>query len=268
MQTNNSSKISTAIANLKGLKGRTIQGIAVLTIFGGLLGNVVVDFWQDRPLPPSDPRYLDKDRLTRFAERGDRDAQFELGNLYFTGHKVKASEKDAVHWYTLAAKQGHPIAQYQLGLILQINGDDEGALSWLIKAADSNIIDAQNRVGNLYIKGTQTTPSNGAIAARYFLSAAEQGHTSAMHNLAHLLKNGAGIPKDDMGALFWMKLATATERDQKVRAQMSETLAEWVRTSKKSDVLEAEKAATARLAKGFKPKSSDEFKKKSEDTSK
>lgn len=251
MQILKNTRMRNAASKLKAVKFRTVQGVAALAIFGGLMGNVVWDFWEDRPLSPSDPRYLDKDRLTRLSERGDAEAQYQLGNLYFAGHTVKASEKDAIHWYSMAAKQGHPLAQYQLGLVLQLKDDDEGALTWLRKAAEQNVIDAQNRVGNLYIKGTPSTASNGAIAAKYFASAAEQGNSSAMHNLAHLLKNGAGIPQDTAGALFWMKLATQTERDLKVRAQMMTTLTEWEQASSQEELAAATQAAAQRFAKGF-----------------
>lgn len=242
------------VGKIRAVEMRTIQGVVVLAIFGSLLGNVAINFWDDRPLPPSHPQYLDKERLLRRSDKGDAEAQYLLGNLYFAGHTVKASEQEAARWYTLAAKQGHPLAQYQLGLILQLNSDDEGALLWLRKAADQNIIDAQNRVGNLFIKGTASTPSNGAIAAKYFASAAEQGNATAMHNLAHLLKNGAGITQDEIGALFWMKLATRTEREQKVRTQMLGTLAEWEQSAKPETLAAAEQAAVDRLAKGFKQK--------------
>ena len=53
--------------------------------------------------------------LTKFqsaAKRGNSDAQYNLGLMYDKGEGVAKDYKEAVRWYTLAAKQGIAIAQY------------------------------------------------------------------------------------------------------------------------------------------------------------
>lgn len=45
------------------------------------------------------------------AERGDTDAQYNLGKLYTIGDGVPLDYKEAVHWYRMAAEQGNPEAQ-------------------------------------------------------------------------------------------------------------------------------------------------------------
>ncbi|PHS09962.1 MAG: hypothetical protein COA89_01515, partial [Acidithiobacillus sp.] len=51
------------------------------------------------------------------AEKGDADAQFNLGVMYSKGQGVPQDYKTAVKWYTLAAEQGVASAQTNLGHI-------------------------------------------------------------------------------------------------------------------------------------------------------
>jgi uncharacterized protein len=51
-----------------------------------------------------------------FAERGEANAQFSLGNMYRNGEGVPKDDKEAVKWYRLAAEQGLVEAQYYIGV--------------------------------------------------------------------------------------------------------------------------------------------------------
>ena len=46
-------------------------------------------------------------RLKPLAERGNADAQYDLGVLYFTGTGVTENTHEALKWFRLAAQQGH-----------------------------------------------------------------------------------------------------------------------------------------------------------------
>jgi TPR repeat protein len=70
------------------------------------------------------------------AEQGDADAQFNMGQAYKLGRGVTADLKAAQTWYEKAALQDHEEAQANLGLIMFQNGEREGAMVWLRKAAD------------------------------------------------------------------------------------------------------------------------------------
>ena len=51
------------------------------------------------------------------AEKGDVDAQTNLGLMYQNGWGVPQDDKEAVYWYKLAAEQKHAKAQYNLGVM-------------------------------------------------------------------------------------------------------------------------------------------------------
>src|SRR5215471_14041055 len=70
------------------------------------------------------------------AERGDADAQFNLGQAYRLGRGVPISLAAAKIWFERAARTGHLDAQTTLGLLLFRNGDQAQGLTWLKQAAE------------------------------------------------------------------------------------------------------------------------------------
>ena len=55
--------------------------------------------------------------IERAANRGDRDAQFELGGIYRRGKGVGKNRVIAMKWYLLAAFQGDGDADFQAALL-------------------------------------------------------------------------------------------------------------------------------------------------------
>ena len=52
--------------------------------------------------------------LRQAAENGQKEAQFNLGQMYLKGRGVKQDDRQAVKWFRKAADQGHPKAPYSL----------------------------------------------------------------------------------------------------------------------------------------------------------
>ena len=50
------------------------------------------------------------------AEKGDADAQFNLGLMYHKGQGVPQDDAESVKWYRKAAEQGNVYAQRNLGI--------------------------------------------------------------------------------------------------------------------------------------------------------
>ncbi len=87
------------------------------------------------------------------AAKGDSNAQFQLGALYYQGKDLKQDYAQAFLWYRRAAQQGNSDAQYNLG--------------------------------NMYLMG-EGIKQDDYQARQWYKKAAEQGHESAQHNLASL----------------------------------------------------------------------------------
>lgn len=116
------------------------------------------------------------------ADRGDADAQFNLGQAYKMGRGVTASSAVAQSWYEKAARQGHEQAQVNVGLLLYNNGRRQEAMPWIRKAADLGDPRAQ------YILGTELF--NGDLVGKdwprayaLMLKAADGGVPPAADNL-------------------------------------------------------------------------------------
>jgi uncharacterized protein len=116
------------------------------------------------------------------ADRGDADAQFNLGQAYKLGRGVSANAGTAQSWYEKAARQGHEQAQVNVGLLLYNSGRRQEAMPWIRKAADLGDPRAQ------YILGTELF--NGDLVGKdwprayaLMLKAADGGVPPAADNL-------------------------------------------------------------------------------------
>ena len=133
---------------------------------------------------------MDLARLFDEARKGDRDAAWQLGDLYReASHGVKYSPKQAFRWYAESALAGSPTGQ--------------------------------NNIGAAYENGLGC-PQSFAKAAKWYKLAAEQGLNTAMANLAFLYLHGYGTKADKAEALKWFKRGAAAgcKKSKKIVASL------------------------------------------------
>ncbi|MFM7027585.1 MAG: SPOR domain-containing protein [Chakrabartia sp.] len=111
---------------------------------------------------------------TPLAEKGDADAQFNLGQAYRFGRGVPLDLKQAENWYRRAAVQGHIQAEDNLGLVLFQNGDRLGAMPLIRKSADRGDARAQFVLGTAFFNG-DLAPKDWPSAYAYMVRAANSG---------------------------------------------------------------------------------------------
>jgi len=145
------------------------------------------------------------------AEKGDAQAQFELGYAFSFGNlAVAKDEVEAVKWYRKAAEQNLAQAQYNLGVSyangLGVAKDEAQAVSWYRKAADQNLAQAQFNLGLRYANG-QGVAKDEAEAVKWYRKAAEQNDAQAQFNLGFCYANGNGMAKDEAEAVEWYRKA-------------------------------------------------------------
>ena len=119
------------------------------------------------------------------AEKGDADAQFNLGQAYRLGRGVPINLALAKSWFERAADAGHLDAETTLGLLLFQNGQQAEGLKWLRRAA----VEGEPRA--LLVYGTALYNGDGVTQDRvlgyaYVSRAAEQGLAPAKDTLAQL----------------------------------------------------------------------------------
>ena len=80
-----------------------------------------------------------KSKLRRNADQGDAEAQYTLGELYYSGENVPQDFMMARGWYEKAAVQGHAAAQTGLGTLYfsgrGVSQDYAEAAKWFHLAA-------------------------------------------------------------------------------------------------------------------------------------
>lgn len=141
------------------------------------------------------------------ADRGDKDAQVELGDAYLIGQGLAEDFLSAMNYYRKAANRGHAGAQYRMGLLYRhgrgVGQNSNKAAEWFQKADEQDLPQAQCELGVMAC----SLQKNYSSAMTYFLKAAKQGHAEADVHIARLFLNGQGVPKDFEKAIEWLRKA-------------------------------------------------------------
>lgn len=150
--------------------------------------------------------------VKKLAERGNAEAQNNLGYRYYNGKGVKRDYAEAVKWYRKSAEQGYAEAQYWLGLMYQwgkgVKQDYAEAIKWFLKSAEQGYAKAQYTLGISYHLG-EGVKKDYAEAAKWYSKAAEQGYTGAQYSLGDMYEHGYGVAKDLQEARKWYGKAAA-----------------------------------------------------------
>ncbi len=140
------------------------------------------------------------------AEKGNAEAQKNLGKCYYAGDGVEQSYEKAVEWYTKAAEQGNASAQNKLGVCYYygygIVQDYEIAAKWCLMSAEQGYVKAQSNMGFYYLNG-EGVLQNNEKAVEWFRKAAEQGNDISQLKMGDCFANGEGVVKSDDKAAEW-----------------------------------------------------------------
>ncbi len=145
--------------------------------------------------------------LTRAADDGDVDAEYQLGVFYEHGiGRARPDLAEALRWYRKAAADGDRAARNNLGYLYAsgrgVIQDYAEAFKWYQLAASSGDAAAQSNLAGLYYRG-RGIPRNPALAFRWYRAAALNGNAGAQSALGFLYQKGIGVKSDDKKALQW-----------------------------------------------------------------
>ena len=164
------------------------------------------------------------EKLERRAQKGDLQAQFDLGAA-----NGNANPTEAAKWLRKAADRNHAEAQFYLAAALEkglgVKQDFAEAAAWYRKSAEQGSASAQINLGTLHLDG-HGVKQDAAEAVRWFRRAAAQGHVVAQFNSGLAAAEGKGVKTDLADAYFWLTLAirqgheTAHHAREQVSLQM------------------------------------------------
>ena len=152
------------------------------------------------------------------AKKEDVRAQYNVALIYENGLGVEKDLPQAQLWYERAAKNGNASAQYNLGQMYHVAGEEdvhayEKAKYWYDKAVNSGVKEAYNNLGALYLNG-QGVNKDEQKAFRFFQKGAKKGDEAAKVNVAILYAWGKDVTHDKMKAYEYLKSALKAGRSE------------------------------------------------------
>lgn len=145
--------------------------------------------------------------LHKGVELGGCDACYEMGLLYHKERHISESRHLADHHFRLAAKQGHPEAQYLWGSMLLSDKfrpvkERRKGRDLIVSAANNGSGRAQLEVGRFYFRGS-CFAQDYVAARKWFEKAAAQGESEAVVYLGEIHNKGLGFRVDRALAAQW-----------------------------------------------------------------
>ena len=125
----------------------------------------------------------------KLAQSGHSESQVFLGWMYSQGTGVRASQEEAEHWYTRAAKLRSASGAFYLGGLLARQGRFNDAIAWYKKSANAGYSPSQFRLGVAYLEG-RGVPKDLDMAVHYLEVAKRNGNIFAWRHLAVLDMQG------------------------------------------------------------------------------
>ena len=124
-----------------------------LILLSGLLLSQLALANQCIDLVQKEDYYEATDVCKAMAKKGDRNAQFALGVMYYQGNGMMSDLGKAQKWIRKAAQQNHRQGQYNLGIMLA-NGQGSSAdlveaYSWLKISAENGYSAAADSVSQI-----------------------------------------------------------------------------------------------------------------------
>lgn len=155
--------------------------------------------------------------LQSSSDKGNPDAQWELGLLYEYGNHVDKDEAKAFELYSRSADSGNPMGLYLVAHCYQhgiaVTEDhaksDElyaKSLSELTELAPQEDIYVLNFIGSAYFWGDGTKVDRKK-AFEYYLISAGKGNPETQCKVASCYERGQGTTRDKEEALKWYKAA-------------------------------------------------------------
>ena len=140
------------------------------------------------------------------ANKGDKEAQYQLGQCYDLGEGCKSNKKEALKWYKKASEQGQAEAQNRLAEFyyngIGIKKNEKEALTWYKKAAQNGNVSAQLQLGYWYEKGINVQ-KNEMEAFNWYFKASQSGDKSAQWLVGVCYENGIGVTRNIGEAIKW-----------------------------------------------------------------
>lgn len=142
------------------------------------------------------------------ANKGNAEAQYHVGMMHNNGIGTRQDPKQAFEWFEKSTTSGDPLGAYKLGCYYDGQGagivtlDSNEALKYKLVAAKAGCALAQHDVALLYDK-----QGNAEEALKWWKMAGDQGYPAALYRLSMAYSAGKGTPRDLSMSFAYFKLS-------------------------------------------------------------
>jgi uncharacterized protein len=146
--------------------------------------------------------------MVALANKGDAEAQYHAGMMHNNGIGTRQDPKQAFEWFQKSTASGDPLGAYKLGCYYagQFAGvvptDLNEALKYKLVSAQAGYALAQHDVAILYDK-----QGNSEEALKWWKMAADQGDPQALFGLSMVYSAGKATPRDLSLSYAYFKLS-------------------------------------------------------------
>lgn len=138
------------------------------------------------------------DWLTKFAVQGRLNGENAYGDILKQGNFGRG-KSECIPWYEDAAKNGHPVAAFNLAICYRdgigIPADSSKAAQWFEKSAEGRFSRAMLELANMYLQGNGV-PRDEKKGFGYMKQAADMRNWRAVRPLAEMYRDGVGTEKN------------------------------------------------------------------------
>jgi TPR repeat protein len=146
--------------------------------------------------------------MVALANKGDAEAQYHVGMMHNNGIGTQNDPKQAFEWFQKSTASGDPLGAYKLGCYYDgqgagvVTSDSNEALKYKLISAKAGYALAQHDVAILYDR-----QGNPEEALKWWKTAGDQGYPSSLFSLSMSYSAGKGAPRDLSLSYAYFKLS-------------------------------------------------------------
>jgi TPR repeat protein len=146
--------------------------------------------------------------MMALANKGDAEAQYHVGMMHNNGIGTQKDPRQAFEWFQKSTASGDPLGAYKLGCYYDgqgagvVTSDSNEALKYKLVSAKAGYALAQHDVAILYDK-----QGNPEEALKWWKTAGDQGFPMSLFSLSMAYSAGKAVPRDLSLSYAYFKLS-------------------------------------------------------------
>lgn len=160
------------------------------------------------------------------AEQGNRDAQYELGIMFYSGFTIEQSYENSFYWFRKGAENGLADGQAAVALCYKRGRgtprDEEQTAHWFdLSARQGNAM--THYYLSLKLIDVEGIAQNYVSAFYRMERSASKNYPEAQYELAQMHRDGIGTEPDLERTLYWILMAVKNKEERAMKLYLDTT---------------------------------------------